>query len=80
LEECNFSRYVGTPPTIVTCLIYYFEDLKDIRHQRRREAFNAAEYARDFWDNQLFSVLDKAVDVRELIELFNTDMNEAIKR
>jgi predicted lipoprotein len=52
----------------------------DVKQQRRREAFNAAEYARDFWDNQLISVLDSAVDVNELIKLFNTDMNEAIKR
>ena len=42
--------------------------------------FNAAEYARDFWENQLFSVFDKAVDAEELIELFNTNMNEAIRR
>ena len=42
--------------------------------------FNAAEYARDFWENQLFSVFDKAVDAEELIELFNTNINEAIRR
>jgi len=58
----------------------YFENLKDAKEQRRRGTFNAAEYARDFWDNQLFSVLDKAIDVKELIELFNTNMNQAIKR
>ena len=58
----------------------YFENLEDVKEQQRREAFNAAEYAIDFWDNQLFSVLDKAVDVKELIELFDTSMNEAIKR
>ncbi|MHC4629905.1 MAG: DUF2291 family protein [Planctomycetota bacterium] len=68
---------------IIAFLVYYsiyFENLEDIKEQQRKEAFNAAEYARDFWDNQLFSVLDKAVDVKELIELFNTNMNEAIKR
>lgn len=68
---------------IIAFLVYhsiYFENLKDIKEQRRRGTFNAAEYARDFWDNQLFSVLDKAIDVKELIELFNTNMNQAIKR
>lgn len=58
----------------------YFDSLEDVRQQRRREAFNAAEYARDFWLNQLPGILDKAVDVKELIELFNTDMAQAIKR
>ncbi len=68
---------------IITFLVYhsiYFENLEDIKQQRQRETFNAAEYARDFWDNQLFSVLDKAVDAKELIELFNTNMNEAIRK
>jgi len=58
----------------------YFKSLEDVKEQRQRETFNAAQYARDFWDNQLFNVLDKAVDVKELIELFNTNMNEAIKK
>lgn len=58
----------------------YFENLQDVRQQRQREAFNAAEYARDFWDNQLPGVLDKAVETKELIKLFNTDMAQAIER
>jgi len=58
----------------------YFEDLKAVREQRRREAFNAAEYAGDLWLNQLPAALDEAVDVKELIELFNTDMGQAIER
>jgi predicted lipoprotein len=57
----------------------YFENLQDVRQQQQREAFNAAEYARDFWLNQLPGVLDKAVDVKELIKLFNTDMAKAIE-
>jgi predicted lipoprotein len=68
---------------IIAFLVYhsiYFENLEDIKEQRQRGMFNAAEYARNFWDNQLFSVLDKAVDVKELIELFNTNMNEAIRK
>jgi len=68
---------------IIAFLLYhsiYFENLEELLEQQRRRTFNAAEYARDFWDNQLFSVLDKAIDVKTLIELFNTNMNEAIKR
>lgn len=57
----------------------YFNNLEDVRQQRLRETFNAAEYAKDFWDNQLPGVLDKAVDVKELIILLNTDMTQAIK-
>jgi len=68
---------------IIAFLVYhsiYFENLEDIKQQRRKGTFNAAEYAREFWDNQLFSVFDKAVDVEELIELFNTNMNEAVRK
>ena len=68
---------------IIAFLVYhsiYFENLEDIKEQRQRERFNAAEYARDFWDNQLPNVLDKAIDVKELIELFNTNMDEAIRK
>ena len=58
----------------------YLDNLQNVKEQQRRQAFNAAEYARGFWDGQLFTVLDKAVDVKELIELFNTNMAEAIRR
>lgn len=68
---------------IVVFLGYFsisFENLDDVKEQRRRATFNAAQYARDFWDDQLFRVLDQAVDVNELIELFNSNMSEAIER
>ena len=68
---------------IIVFLGYFsisFEKLDDVKEQRRRETFNAAQYARNFWDNQLFDVLDQAVDIQELAELFNRDMNEAIER
>jgi predicted lipoprotein len=68
---------------IITFLLYpsiYFEKLDKVKERQRRGAFNAAEYARDFWDNQLFTVLDRAVDVKELIELFNTNMTEAVRK
>ena len=68
---------------IVLVVAYYsvsFENLEEIKQQRRRATFNAAEYASDFWDNRLNSCLDKAVDAEELIELFNTNMAEAIEK
>lgn len=68
---------------IVAFLLYsgvYFEDLEKVRQLRQQKAFDPAKYARDFWDNQLIGVLDRAVDVEELIELFNTNMPEAVKR
>ena len=57
----------------------YFKDLKEVREQRRRDAFNAAQYAEDFWHNQLPGVLEDAVDVIYLIELFKTNMAQAIE-
>jgi predicted lipoprotein len=68
---------------ITAFLLYhsiYSKSLDVVRQQRQRERFNAARYARDFWDNHLFNVLDKAVDVTELIELFNRNMDEAIRK
>lgn len=68
---------------IISVVAYFsvsFEDLEEIKERQRAVTFNAAEYARDFWDNQLKSVLDKAVDAEELIELFNTNMAEAVEK
>jgi predicted lipoprotein len=58
----------------------YFEDLEKVRRLRQQKAFDPAKYARHFWDNQLIGVLDRAVDVGELIELFNSNMAEAVRR
>jgi len=58
----------------------YLKDLAEVREQRRREAFNAAQYAGDFWLNQLPGALDNAVDITELIGLFEADMAQAIER
>ena len=68
---------------IIVFLGYFsisFEKLDDVKELRRRATFNAVQYARDFWDNQLFRALDQAVNVNELIELFNSNMSEAIKK
>ncbi len=76
---CKYSAAAA----VIAFLLYnslYFKSLEDVKEQQQREKFNAAEYARDFWDNQLPNVLDKAVDVKELIELFNKNMDEAVRR
>lgn len=68
---------------IITIVAYFsisFENLEEIKEQQRRVAFNAAQYARDFWDNRLNSCLDEALDAEELIDLFNTNMGEAIEK
>jgi predicted lipoprotein len=77
----KFCKYT-VAVVIIGFLLYhslYFENLQKVKEQQRKQAFNAAEYARDFWDNQLPAVLDSAVDAGELIELFNTDMAGAVK-
>jgi len=76
---CKYSLAAGILIFLLSQSIH-FEDLEAIRQQRRREAFNAAQYAEDFWLNQLPDVLDEAVDAKELIELFKTDMPRAIER
>jgi predicted lipoprotein len=57
-----------------------FHRLEDKRAEERTARFSPAEYARDFWDNRLPSVLDKALPADELIRLFNTDMKAAIAK
>jgi predicted lipoprotein len=68
---------------IVAFLLYsgiYFEDLEKVKQLRQQKAFDPVSYARHFWNNQLIGVLDRAVDVEGLIELFNTNMTEAVKK
>jgi predicted lipoprotein len=68
---------------IIAFLVYFsisFENLDDVKEQRRRETFNAAEYARNFWENRLSRVLDQAVDADKIIDMFNTNMNETIRK
>jgi predicted lipoprotein len=68
---------------IVAFLLYsgvYFEDLEMVRQLRQQKTFDPIKYARHFCDNQLIGILDRAVDVKELIELFNTNMTEAVRR
>ena len=64
-------------------LLYHsveFQDLRQRRVQVQALQFNAADYARDIWDNHLPGVLDSAYDAQALITLFNTDMAAAVKQ
>lgn len=75
-------KYI-TAAVIILVAAYFsvsFENLEKIKERQRAVTFNAAEYARDFWDNRLSSRIDEAVDAVELIELFNTNMAEAIEK
>jgi predicted lipoprotein len=67
---------------IISVAVYFsasIEDLKEVKARQRSVTFNAAEYARDFWDNRLFGNLEKSVDAKKLIGLFNTNMTDAVK-
>jgi predicted lipoprotein len=57
-----------------------FRRLDEKRAEEQAARFSPAEYARDFWDNRLPSVLDKALPAEELIRLFNTNMQAAISQ
>ena len=52
--------------------------LKARKAEQRAERFDPAQYARDFWDQQLGSVLETALSAEQLIGLFNEDMEAAV--
>ena len=55
-----------------------FRRLDEKHAEERASRFSPAEYARDFWDNQLPTTLGDARAADELIRLFNTDMKAAV--
>jgi len=57
-----------------------FRRLDQKRAEDRARQFDPADYARDFWDNRLDAALTRALDAAELIHLFNTDMNAAVRQ
>ncbi len=75
-------KYIGVFALIL--ILGYFsidiKNLEEVRDQQSRQKFNASEYARDFWDNRLSTVLDQVIDAGELIKMFNVNMPEAIRR
>ncbi len=57
-----------------------FRRLDAKRAEDQAARFSPAEYARDFWDNRLPAALDAAQPAGELVRLFNTDMEAAVRR
>jgi len=57
-----------------------FRSLEAKRAEERAERFDPAQYARDFWDQRLDSVLETALSAEQLISLFNEDMETAVSK
>jgi len=53
----------------------YFKRLDEVK--AGNAAFNAAAYAKDFWEKQLMPGLDKAVELSTLLTLLETDKDKA---
>jgi len=63
---------------LILCGSVRLEKLDQRRAEMRATEFNARDYARDFWDSGLPTVLDRSVQAQSLIHLLNTDMKTAI--
>ncbi len=64
-------------------LLWGSVDLQNLEQRRARmkaSQFDAAHYARDFWDAGLPKMLDQSSEARSLVHLFNTDMDRAIEQ
>ena len=57
-----------------------FRRLGTKRAEERAQRFDPAQYARDFWDQRLESVLETAFKAEQMIDLFNQDMQAAISK
>jgi len=57
-----------------------FRSLDEKRAEERAERFNPAQYARDFWEQRLGSVLETALSAEPLIGLFNRNMEAAVSK
>ena len=57
-----------------------FRRLETKRAEELAQRFDPAQYARDFWDQRLESVLGTALNVGQMIDLFNQDMQGAISK
>ncbi|UCD51054.1 MAG: DUF2291 family protein [Phycisphaerales bacterium] len=56
-----------------------FRSLEAKRAEERAERFDPAQYARDFWGQRLETVLETALNARQMIDLFNGDMATAVR-
>ncbi len=57
-----------------------FRRLETKRAEERAQRFDPTQYARDFWDDRLESVLETAPSAEQMIDLFNKDMQAAISK
>lgn len=57
-----------------------FRRLETKRAEERALRFDPAQYARDFWEQRLESVLETALSAEQMIDLFNRDMEAAISK
>ena len=56
----------------------YFEPLDETKSQANPDTFDPVLYAADFWNNRLMNSLSDAVDAATLLDLFETDMQQAV--
>jgi predicted lipoprotein len=57
-----------------------FRRLETKLAEERAQRFDPAQYARDFWDQRLESVLVTAIHAGQMINLFNQDMQAAVSK
>ncbi len=58
----------------------YIKKLDKMKANAKPDVFDPQVYVQNFWDKQLPSVLDQAVDVNDLLPLFQTDMDKAVSQ
>lgn len=71
---------IGLGLILLLSISLRFERLDERRARMKANQFDAADYARDFWDNRLPEVLEHSNDAQSLIHLLNNDMDAAIQK
>jgi len=56
----------------------YFRSLQDVTREMQQQAFNPETVAQEFWD-ELLQRRNAGADCRLLLDLFNTDMSQAVE-
>jgi predicted lipoprotein len=65
---------------LLLCGSFDLQNLEKRRAQTKASQFDAADYARGFWDARLPEILDQSPEARSLVHLFNTNMDAAIQQ
>lgn len=58
----------------------YFKKLSEVKAGVANGKFNAEEYTRNFWDKKLMPSVNKAIEIKELIQLLKAKPEEAFKK